>query len=371
MPRETPSSRARSREEGNRSPARSRPPRTAARSWSCSWCPSGVVPERSRTIRRPGPPPDQPTVIGPPRSGPVQRGPNGPSDWNTSSPGSTHVHRNPAGRDGRNRLRRSRLRRRPRLAPRLALDRRLRRPTRRRRRYAGRRPVHARFRPARRLRLGAAGRPRQCGGHGVPVPRPGPRADGSRRPGVRRGRGLGACPGRSVAGRTPDHARLARRLGGAARRSIWSPATPPRKASRSGGRHRDGGLAGLGFGVFFVALAQIPESAGLLPLAANQGVGAMLTLVLAGALRQPLWPRERSSRRAAVWGAAGGLLGTSGTVAFLFASHTTHLAVTGVLASLYPAVTVLLAAVLLREPSGPAKPGPAVCGASVCLVALG
>lgn len=134
----------------------------------------------------------------------------------------------------------------------------------------------------------------------------------------------------------------------------------------------DGGLAGLGFGVLFVALAQIPESAGLLPLAANQGVGAMLTLVLAGALRQPLWPRERSSRRAAVWGAAGGLLGTSGTVAFLFASHTTHLAVTGVLASLYPAVTVLMAAVLLRERVRPSQTvGLAVCGASVCLVALG
>ena len=134
----------------------------------------------------------------------------------------------------------------------------------------------------------------------------------------------------------------------------------------------DGGLAGLGFGVLFVALAQIPESAGLLPLAANQGVGAVLTLVLATALRQPLLPRERSSRRATAWGAAGGMLGTSGTVAFLLASHTTHLAVTGVLASLYPAVTVLLAAVLLRERVRPSQAlGLAVCGASVCLVALG
>jgi drug/metabolite transporter (DMT)-like permease len=134
----------------------------------------------------------------------------------------------------------------------------------------------------------------------------------------------------------------------------------------------DGGLAGLGFGVLFVALAQIPESARLLPVAANQGVGAILTLVLAGALRQPLFPRARSSRRAAAWGAAGGLLGTSGTVAFLLATHTTHLAVTGVLASLYPAVTVLLAAVLLRERVRPSQTlGLAGCAASVCLVALG
>jgi drug/metabolite transporter (DMT)-like permease len=76
--------------------------------------------------------------------------------------------------------------------------------------------------------------------------------------------------------------------------------------------------------------------------------------------------------RAAAWGAAGGLLGTSGTVAFLLASRTTHLAVTGVLASLYPAATVLLAAVLLRERVRPSQTlGLARCGASVCLVALG
>lgn len=134
----------------------------------------------------------------------------------------------------------------------------------------------------------------------------------------------------------------------------------------------DGALAGLGFGVLFVALAQVPESAGLLPLAANQGVGAGLTLALALALRQPLLPRRPGSRRAAVWGAAGGLLGTCGTVAFLLASHHTHLAVTGVLASLYPAVTVLLAAGLLRERVRPSQAlGLMVCGASVCLVALG
>jgi drug/metabolite transporter (DMT)-like permease len=59
-------------------------------------------------------------------------------------------------------------------------------------------------------------------------------------------------------------------------------------------------------------------------------------------------------------------------VAFLLATRTTHIAVTGVLASLYPAVTVLLAAVLLRERVRPGQTlGLAGCGASVCLVALG
>jgi drug/metabolite transporter (DMT)-like permease len=134
----------------------------------------------------------------------------------------------------------------------------------------------------------------------------------------------------------------------------------------------DGALAGLGFGLLFVALAQVPESAGVLPLAANQGAGAVFTLIAAGVLRQPWVPRDRTGRGAAAWGAVGGMLGTAGTAAFLVASHSADLAVTGVLASLYPAVTVLLAATVLREPFRLTQGmGLLVCGASVGLVAMG
>jgi drug/metabolite transporter (DMT)-like permease len=141
---------------------------------------------------------------------------------------------------------------------------------------------------------------------------------------------------------------------------------------RAWGGIADGALAGLGFGLLFVALGQVPESAGVLPLAANQGVGAVFTLVAAGLLRQPWIPRGPAERRAAGWGGAGGLLGTGGTAAFLLASHSADLAVTGVLASLYPAVTVLLAATVLREPFRLSQGmGLLVCGASVALVAMG
>ena len=141
---------------------------------------------------------------------------------------------------------------------------------------------------------------------------------------------------------------------------------------RSWGGIANGALAGLGFGLLFVALAQVPESAGVLPLAANQGVGAVFTLMAAGLLRQPWVPRDRTGCRAAGWGAVGGLLGTAGTAAFLLASHSADLAVTGVLASLYPAVTVLLAAAVLREPFRLSQGlGLLVCGASVGLVAMG
>lgn len=141
---------------------------------------------------------------------------------------------------------------------------------------------------------------------------------------------------------------------------------------RSWGGVGDGALAGLGFGLLFVALAQVPESAGFLPLAANQGVGAMFTLVVAGLMQQPWLPRDRTERRATWWGAAGGLLGTAGTAAFLLASHHADLAVVGVLASLYPAVTVLLAVTMLREPFRLSQGlGLLVCGASVGLVTMG
>jgi drug/metabolite transporter (DMT)-like permease len=144
------------------------------------------------------------------------------------------------------------------------------------------------------------------------------------------------------------------------------------RTGRSWGGIADGALAGLGFGLLFVALAQVPQSAGVLPLAANQGVGALVTLVVAALLRQPWAPRNRAGRRATGWGAVGGLLGTAGTAAFLLASHSADLAVIGVLASLYPAVTVLLAATVLREPFRLGQGlGLLVCGASVGLVALG
>ena len=49
------------------------------------------------------------------------------------------------------------------------------------------------------------------------------------------------------------------------------------------------------------------------------------------------------------WGGAAGLLGAVANVLFVLASGAGQLAVVAVLAGLYPAVTVLLAAVLLQE----------------------
>lgn len=130
----------------------------------------------------------------------------------------------------------------------------------------------------------------------------------------------------------------------------------------------DGVLAGLGFGGLFAALAQIPDTAGLYPLAMNQVVAAVVIIAVASALRTPWLPRQP----VALLGAVSGTLGALATGAFLLATQTGYLTVTAVLASLYPAVTVLLAATVLRERvhRGQAV-GLVLCGVAVALVATG
>jgi drug/metabolite transporter (DMT)-like permease len=130
----------------------------------------------------------------------------------------------------------------------------------------------------------------------------------------------------------------------------------------------DGAVAGVGFGILFTALAQISDDAGLLPLAGNQLIGAILTMVTAASLGQP-W---RPCRGVLGWGSASGVLGASGTLAFMIATGATSLGIAGVLASLYPAVTVLLAAGVLRERIGTGqRVGIGICTLAVATLAAG
>jgi drug/metabolite transporter (DMT)-like permease len=130
----------------------------------------------------------------------------------------------------------------------------------------------------------------------------------------------------------------------------------------------DGVLAGLGFGTLFVALSRVSDDAGLLPLALNQAVGGLAIIAVAMSMRQPWLPREG---RAAL-GVVSGVLGAVATGLFMVASRDGNLTVTAVIVSLYPAFTVLLAALLLRERvHGTQAAGLALCAVSVALVAAG
>ncbi|CAN5744282.1 DMT family transporter [soil metagenome] len=130
----------------------------------------------------------------------------------------------------------------------------------------------------------------------------------------------------------------------------------------------DATLAGLGFGVLFASLGQVPDGAGFGPLTLTQSVGVATTIVLATALGAPWVPRGRTAVHA-VW---VGVLGMAATVLFLLATQTGLLTVAGVLASLYPASTVLLAAVVLHERIGRGQGvGLALAAVAVALVAAG
>lgn len=153
--------------------------------------------------------------------------------------------------------------------------------------------------------------------------------------------------------------------------AIWLVAREPSAGPVSGpggSGLRDGVLAGLGFGALFTCLGQIPEDAGFSPLVLNQVVGIVVIAVAATLLRAPWLPRTRAS-----WGGAlAGLLGGVATSAFLLATHHGLLSVSAVLTSLYPAFTVVLAALVLHEHVHRAQAwGLGLCGVAVVLVALG
>ncbi|NUR09512.1 MAG: DMT family transporter [Nocardioidaceae bacterium] len=142
---------------------------------------------------------------------------------------------------------------------------------------------------------------------------------------------------------------------------------PPRRGSFAAGAV-DGVLAGLGFGLLFACLGQIPDSAGLWPLTLTQLVSVPAVIVLALMLRVSWVPRDRR----AGWAVLCGPLGTGATLAFLLATQQGFLTVAGVLSSLYPASTVLLAALLLHERIHRAQGvGLVLCGLAVGLVASG
>lgn len=130
----------------------------------------------------------------------------------------------------------------------------------------------------------------------------------------------------------------------------------------------DGILAGLGFGVLFAALGQVPGDAGYWPVMGTQLVSlvavAAAALVLGG---DPL------PRRLEHWaGLAAGVMATLAVVGFMLARQQGLLSVAAVLTSLYPAATVLLASLVLHERLHRAQSvGLLLCGLTVVCVALG
>ena len=103
--------------------------------------------------------------------------------------------------------------------------------------------------------------------------------------------------------------------------------------------------AGTAFGLLFVLLAQSGDESGMWPLAGARVASILFLLGVVAVLRAP--PRVERGSLALVLASGAGDMGAN--VLFLLASREGLLSITGVLVSLYPAGTVVLALVVLKE----------------------
>lgn len=155
-----------------------------------------------------------------------------------------------------------------------------------------------------------------------------------------------------------------------------SAAAPPADPDAAPDTPRDGSdlrrgivaaaLAGVLFGLFFVALDQAPTDSGLWPLLGARASG----LTMLGSLL--LWRRPSRPDRGALGVSLGvGLLDMAANTLFLLATRVGLLVLVSVLTSLYPVVLVLLARVVLRERLGRwQQVGVALALLAVVLIAL-
>jgi drug/metabolite transporter (DMT)-like permease len=104
-------------------------------------------------------------------------------------------------------------------------------------------------------------------------------------------------------------------------------------------------VAGVGFGLFFVALEGVSDGTGLWPL-----VGARIASVAMFSTLGLTRVITGAPPRAAAWAAVGaGVLDASANAFYLVALSHGLLSIVAVLSALYPAGTVLLARLVLRE----------------------
>lgn len=129
----------------------------------------------------------------------------------------------------------------------------------------------------------------------------------------------------------------------------------------------DGLAAGLGFGISFVGLGHVPQSAGWSPLVA-MGIVSAATIY---AMAELAGARAISREPLVLWGLAGGVLATGAMVGFILATSRGLVSIAAVLVSLYPAFTILLAVTVLHERIRPIqRVGLGVCAGAVALVAM-
>ncbi|HEX6798747.1 MAG TPA: DMT family transporter [Ktedonobacterales bacterium] len=104
-------------------------------------------------------------------------------------------------------------------------------------------------------------------------------------------------------------------------------------------------LAGCGFGCFFILISRVSPDATFWSLAAARFASVAPLLLLTWLRRQPILPGMSVAPLVLITG----ILDATGNAFFVLATHSGRLDVAAILSSLYPAATVLLAALVLRE----------------------
>jgi drug/metabolite transporter (DMT)-like permease len=134
-------------------------------------------------------------------------------------------------------------------------------------------------------------------------------------------------------------------------------------------------IGGVGFGIYFTALKMAAAKTGVIwPLATCRiGSLAVCSLMLAGiSLRAKAGGvQARVTRPVVLWALATALLDSSGNLLYIEATREGRLDVAAVLASLYPASTILLAAWTLSErPTRRQGLGMAVAAVAVVMITV-
>ena len=161
-------------------------------------------------------------------------------------------------------------------------------------------------------------------------------------------------------------------------RAASDPAAPepaaPHPVNRRAGEGVAWGLAaGAGFALLFVGLNRAGSGAGIWPVFSGQVAEVVVLACLVALTRgfRSILTDVRSSDTA-VLALLTGVTGSGATIAYFFATQHGFLAITAVLTSLYPAITIGLARALVHERlSATRLAGLILAGASVTLIALG
>jgi drug/metabolite transporter (DMT)-like permease len=120
-------------------------------------------------------------------------------------------------------------------------------------------------------------------------------------------------------------------------------------------------LSGLGFAAFFILIARVERGSVLFPLVISRSTMLIISLILLRARGEQL-PAPSVSGVALL----SGVLDAGGNLFYLLAQQLTRLDIAVVLSSLYPAITILLSRLILKERATRAQ----WCGAALCLAAV-